>query len=529
MKERLKKADLFGLALVAATLISYSTRSVWTIYQTVIAALGGLLILISLALKAGEIREGFSRRSTKFGINSASSVLLVLGILAFVNYLGAQHSKRIDMTSERIYSLSDQSVQVAAQIKDDVHIRAFYTGGEYVPDRDLLRLYTHQNSKISFEFIDPDKQPQIAQQAQVTVYGDMRNPMTGETIKYGTVILEKGGKTERIEKQGGALKEEDLTNALLKLVKGVQKTIYFTEGHGEKQVSDTQRSGYQMAKNGLEKENYLVKTINIATEGKVPSDASVVIMAGPTSEPLANELDTLDAYLNGGGNVMLLLDPPPSASLKDFLKKWSIDAGNNFVVDASGMGKLFGAGPTIPIVTKYEPHRITQGFNVMTFFPLARSISPAKPPAEGTVVEPLLRTSENSWGESDLTPGSKQVQFDAKTDVKGPVTIAAIVTKAAGKDGAKAGAKSGRLIVFGDSDFAVNSYFDKLGNGNLFTNTVSFLAQDENFISIKAKDPADRPLSMTDAQAKSVAWLVELLLPGSVLAFGISVWVRRRK
>ena len=91
------------------------------------------------------------------------------------------------------------------------------------------------------------------------------------------------------------------------------------------------------------------------------------------------------------------------------------------------------------------------------------------------------------------------------------------------------GEKKGRLIVFGDSDFAVNQFYAALGNGDLFTNTVTFLAQDENFISIKAKDPANRPVTMTEAQEKSVAWLVQLLLPGSVFIIGISVWFRRRK
>jgi ABC-type uncharacterized transport system involved in gliding motility auxiliary subunit len=333
-----------------------------------------------------------------------------------------------------------------------------------------------------------------------------------------------GAKTERIEKQGGGLMEQDITNALVKLVKGMQKTIYFTQGHGEKEIDNAEAHGYQFVKNGLEKENYVVKSVNLIQEGKVPADASVLVMAGPTSEPVAGELDAIDAYLNGGGNALLLLDPPPGgASLKDFLKKWSLDVGNNFVVDASGMGKLFGAGPTIPLVTKYEGHRITQGFNVMTFYPLARSISPLMPTVAGITVEPLLKTNEVSWGESDLSPGEKkQVQFDEKTDVKGPVTIAAVATKAIGD-------KKARLIVFGDSDFAINQYFGQVGNGNLFTNTVSFLAQDENFISIKAKDPANRPVTMTESQEKSVAWLVELLLPASVLVVGISVWVKRRK
>jgi hypothetical protein len=109
MKEQLKKADLFGLAIIAATLIVYSTRSVWTTYQTIAAVVGGLLVVISFTLRLPDIRAGLGRRSTRFGINSATSVLLMLGILGFVNYLGAQHSKVIDMTTEKTFSLSDQS------------------------------------------------------------------------------------------------------------------------------------------------------------------------------------------------------------------------------------------------------------------------------------------------------------------------------------------------------------------------------------------------------------------------------------
>src|SRR5688572_3914379 len=112
MKEHLKKADVLGLAIVAAALISYSVRSIWSTYQTIAVVVGGLLILASLAVKSGEIRAGLGRRSARFGINSAASVVFLLGILAFVNYLGAQHVKRVDMTTKKIYSLAEQSVKV---------------------------------------------------------------------------------------------------------------------------------------------------------------------------------------------------------------------------------------------------------------------------------------------------------------------------------------------------------------------------------------------------------------------------------
>src|SRR5215471_18678696 len=350
MREQLRKADILGLVIIAATLISYSVRG-WSNYHTALIIIGAVLVVASLAVKSDEIRAGFGRRSAKFGINSAASVVFFIGILAFVNYLGAQHVKRVDTTSEKIYSLSDESSKVAQQINQDLHIRAFYPGGEYAPVKEVLELFKSRNNKISYEFIDPDKQPGVAQRYQVSQYGEFQNPMTGEPLRVGTVILEMGGKTERIEKQSEALHEEDITNALLKLIKGEKKTIYFTQGHGEKSIDDAERSGYSTAKAGLEKENYVVKTANLVEQAKVPDDASVLVMAGPKNEPFPNEMDSIDAYLNKGGSVFVMVDPPPAPSLSDFMKKWSVDVGNNFVVDASGVGRLFGAGPTIPLVT----------------------------------------------------------------------------------------------------------------------------------------------------------------------------------
>jgi ABC-type uncharacterized transport system involved in gliding motility auxiliary subunit len=521
MKEHLKKADILGLAIIAAAVISYSVRSIWSTYQTIAVILGGVLVVASLAVKTDEIRSGLGRRSSRFGINSAVSVLFLLGILVFVNYLGAQHVKRVDTTSEKIYSLSDQSASVAQQVKQDLKIKAFYPGGDYAPAKDLFELYKAKNNKISFEFIDPDRQPQVAQQYNVTQYGESQNPMSGESLRYGTTILDMAGKTERIEKQSEALREEDVTNALMKIVKGEKKTVYFVQGHGEKSIDDTEKNGYSTAKAGLEKDNYTIKTLNLVQENKVPDDASVLVMDGPTSEPFPNELELIDGFLNKGGSVAIFLDPPPAASLSDFMKKWSIDVGNNIVVDASGVGRLFGAGPSIPLVTKYSRHKITERFNVMTFFPLVRSITAAKEPASGVTVSSLFESNERSWGETDTK--SNEVSFDEKKDLKGPVSLAVVATKDLPEN------KKGRLVVFGDSDFASNSAFGLQGNGNLFLNTVSWLAQDESFISIRTKNPEDRRLTLTEAQGRLVSYVTLLFLPVGVLAAGISVWMKRRK
>jgi len=522
MKEFLKKADLLGLALAASAMIAYSIRSVWTVYQTIIIVAGAALVVVSLILKAGNIRTSLRRRSARFGVNSATSVVLVVGILGLLNYLGAQHPKRLDMTTEKIHSLSDQSVQVADQVQQDVRIKAFYPGGDDRAVRDRLELYSNRNGKITFEFIDPDKQPQVAQQYQVTVYGETSNPFSGETLRSGTLILEMAGKTERIEKQSEPLREEDVTNALMKLVKGETKVIYFTEGHGEKRVADTdERVGYDQAGKELEQESYVIKPLNLVSEGKVPDDAAVVVMAGPQTEPFPNEMDMLDAYLNAGGSVLLMVDPPPAPSLENFTKKWSIAVGNNVVLDFSGAGRIFGTGPEIPLVMSYGSHKITERFNFMTIFPLARSVAPLSPAVEGVTTEQLLMTGERSWGETNLK--STEVAFDEKVDQKGPISIGVVASKKIGDN------KTARLVVLGDSDFAANGFFGAQGNGNFFTNVVVWLAQDENFISIQPKNPTDRPLTMTESQGRTVSYLALLVLPGSILAAGVSVWMKRRK
>jgi len=244
-------------------------------------------------------------------------------------------------------------------------------------------------------------------------------------------------------------------------------------------------------------------------------------MLGPTSEPFPNEVELIEGFLNKGGSAAIMLDPSPAASLAELMKKWSIDVGNNFVVDASGVGRLFGAGPSIPLVTNYSAHQITERFKVMTFFPLVRSVAPAMPPVTGITVEPLLNSNERSWGESDMK--STQASMDEKTDLKGPVSLAVVATKDLGEN------KKARLVVYGDSDFASNQAFGLQGNGNLFLNTISWLAQDEGFISIRPKSPEDRRLTMTEAQGKLVSYVILLFLPIGVLVAGVSVWMKRRK
>src|SRR4030095_16882239 len=132
----------------------------------------------------------------------------------------------------------------------------------------------------------------------------MRNSLTRQQKSFGTLILDMGnGRVERIEKQDTPT-EEDVTNSLMKLVKGEQKTVYFVEGHGEKAIMSTERDGYQVANGALGKDGYKVKSLSLVREEKVPADASAVVIAGPLTEPFPQEMEKIDAYLGAGGSVL---------------------------------------------------------------------------------------------------------------------------------------------------------------------------------------------------------------------------------
>src|SRR5262249_25630435 len=155
-------------------------------------------------------------------------------------------------------------------------------------------------------------------------------------------------------------------------------------------------------------------------------------------------------------------------------------------------------------VASYGNHPITEHMKVMTFFPLARSVTPTTPLPEGITADKLLNTNERSWGETNMKGG--EAEFDEGKDLKGPVTLAVAASKTAGE-------KKARLVVYGDSDFASNAYNGTAGNGNLFSNTVNWLARDENFISIKPKSSDDRRIEMTEGQGRLVTYVMILMLP----------------
>ena len=349
--------------------------------------------------------------------------------------------------------------------------------------------------------------------------------MTGTQLKFGTLVLSYGDRREKIEKRYEEVQEQDLTNAIIKLGRSETKKVYFVQGHGEKDPSDTGQSGYSQARKALE-QGYQVAPLNLATEGRVPADAGVLVIAGARTAPFDQEMQFVADFLQTGGGVLLMTDPVPAPSYALFLEPWGIQVDDNVVLDVSGAGRLMGAGPSIPLVVEYEDHPITERFNAMTFFPLTRSVRPAEETPEGVTVAPLFQSNPNSWGETDMN--KPEATFDPE-DLQGPLPLAVAATRElrAGTD--DAAELTARLVVVGTSNFAIDAYFANQGNGNLFLNMVSWLAQDEDLISIRPKQAEDRRILLSQSQLSAVRLVSMFLIPGAALVAGVLVYLNRRR
>jgi ABC-type uncharacterized transport system involved in gliding motility auxiliary subunit len=474
-----------------------------------------------------DIAALFQRRQARYGTLAATSVLIVLAILAAVNYIGKQQNQRWDLTENKQFSLSDQSRNVAAKLTAPVEIMGFMPPADQPVTvntfRDLLQEYANLSDQIKLELIDIDRNPSVASQNEVRSYGE--------------IVIRHQGRTERVT----STNEQDVTNALIKVVSGEARTIYFTQGHGEKDPTSSEASGYMGTADSLKRENYTVEKLVLAQQGGVPDNATIVVVAGPRVDFLPGEIETLEKYLARAGKLLLMLDAPgpedsPLPNLTALARKWNIEVGNNLVIDETGMGQLFGGAAETPVAMSYPSHAITSRLDLMTAFRVARSVAPATGGAEGRAAQTIVETSQRSWAESDLKSlyDRKPPALDEKSgDKPGPISIAAAVSappeQPTAPDPADAAPKpETRVVVFGDSDFAANLLFQAGGNRDLFMNTVGWLSQQENLISIRPKEPSDRRLTMTAAQQSNVTWFALLIVPLAIFGTGVYSWWRRR-
>ncbi len=353
-----------GTLLVFAGVAIRLFRPQWDQYAYWAAIAGLVCVGLYTLSQWREIGRSFQKRETKLGAMLSISVVAVLAILVGINYAVSRRDKRWDLTAAGSFTLSDQTMKVLTSLKTPVKVLVFEAPGGFQRFRDALSMYTNASSNIQVEYVDMDREPIRAREYDIAA--------------PGTVVMEYAGRREKVMSD----REQELTNTLIKVTTGRQPKAYFVQGHGERDTAGNDRTGYASVVDRDETRQLHGRKIVLAqTAEGVPADASVLVIAGPTTDYLKPEVDAIRTYLRKGGKALFMIDPAVGESRrvrcrcsKALLKEWGITLGHDVVIDISGMGKLLGADASVPVVASYPQHPVTENFELLTAFPLAQSV-----------------------------------------------------------------------------------------------------------------------------------------------------------
>jgi ABC-type uncharacterized transport system involved in gliding motility auxiliary subunit len=512
-------AGIVGLVLLSFGLIDYFIAASFRLF-VFLNIVGGLFAIVIWATSSrGTFGSMIGRRSTRYGANAIVYSAGFVALLVAVNYLASRGNRRFDLTEQNVFTLASQSVNAVKDLKKPLKLYGFFEGGSSPAARSLYETYAYASPKVTFEMVDPDKHPELAERFKVSTMGTTH-------IQYGG---DQGEGTNV-----STLGEEALTNGIIKVARSSRKNVCFLEGHGEADPDDTQApTGFGSMRQALEGENFEVKKLLLASQPAVPADCNILIVAGPRKPLLPHELDEIDKYLKRGGKAVVMFQPPrpddpaDESGLIKLVGVWGVKVGDDVVVDQ--VVRLF-AGPALglnPVVSAYGDHAVTHSFTQRTVFPLTRSVEAESDLKSGLTVTALAKTSDTSWAESDVEGifRRQSASLDAK-DRRGPIAVCEAVEanlKTLGWGDGEA-----RMVVFGDTSFADNQNVTTFFNRDFFINSVDWLAGEESSISIRPRSLRASRLRLTVDQFQTVFALSVLLLPEALLIAGIAVWWRRR-
>jgi ABC-type uncharacterized transport system involved in gliding motility auxiliary subunit len=466
---------------------------------SVTAALSAALVLFVLyaVFQRERIVKTLTRGRTQSAVNTLVVVAVSLAILGVLNYLAAQHNKRFDLTSSGLFTLAEQSRNVARSLDAPVDVYAFFRtadAGERQEFDDLMDAYRLETPQLHPHVVDPIERRDLAELHNIT--------------EFGTVVFDRAGGTKRTTE----ISEESFTRTLIELTTGEARAVYFLAGHKELSFeSSDEMTGFSLAAERLGNMNYEVKEFSLIPDLAVPGDAAAVVIAAPKKPLLDKERDILTEYAERrGGRLLVLLERESAKEWREWLLGWGLRVLDATVVDPVG-ASLFGNYFLAAASGYSTTHPATETFPAATFLPLAVPVEADPEVMKDEVsghAEALAWTSEAAWGDID----EAVFQFDEGVDLEGPLPIAAYARIDPPASEAEKTEQTeeteerpeGRVIVVGDADFASNGYQHLSGNADLFANFVNWLAEQESLLGIapnKAKASSPAPPSSRAARS----------------------------
>lgn len=477
-----------------------------------------------IAQSRRQIQSSLGKKTTQYGMNSVLMAVVVLAIVVVINMIAKNYDLKFDITKNKLHTLSEQSVKVASNLKQDVKIRAFVSPMQIADFNAVFEKYTKHTKHLKVEFVDVDKNPLEVKQLQIR--------------QLGTLIVESAARSARIDDLSGVDDprfEEKLTNALIQVEKGDKKKIYFVNGHGERLVNDSGREGYSEIKALLTSGRFNVEELNLLEKDKVPADAAIVIVPGPQKDFIAGEWASLEDYLRQGGKLLFMVEPTSSKAAQAFLAKYGVSwTPLSVVVENNRLQQMTGNSPLTPIVAQYDAgHEITKDAKQMSIYAIATPVSKADKVPEGISITSLFSSSQASQvstlkgNKLALSPGDKRGPFSLALAITGKATAAKAPEKKEGEAPAKD--PEFRMVVVGDSDFPSNALKGFGINEDLFQNMLSWLAEEEDLISIRPKPTDESQFDITDTRQRVIVLVSVIFLPLAMFVGGFLVWYRRRR
>ncbi len=485
----IKISGILGLILGLTAVITVSTFPSRNLLNAILTGFALILLLIFFVFHFETFKTFSKKRSTQLGLNSILMIALFVFIAVVFNLMARQYYLRVDLSATSSYSLAPQTVNIVEKLESETRVTVF--GQESSPTfkkaKELLEGYRYLNRNIVYSVVDLDRAPLLASDFGVN--------------QYDSIVVK--GKENSVVVQG--IDEETITNAIIKATREIRKKIYFITGHGERDIKDNSRDGLSKALESLLSIGYEVYTLTLFSVEAVPDDADLLVIAGPREKFSKEDFIKIDKYMAQGGKLAAMFDPGYDAS--GISGKAGIRLRDTMVIDSSS--NLSGKDEKVPLISSYPDTPVTRDFKLSTVYP---GVAPLQVGGLERIYEyfTIVITSPNS-----------RLMKDGKIiNEEGEYVLAAVAGSREGKD---------IIMVFGDSDFASNAFFDVAGNGNLFLNSINWMAEEGELISITPRKDDFIPLYLTPGQSKAIMYVSVVCIPFSVFGLGLFIWWRRRR
>lgn len=474
-----------------------------------------------------KLKGSLSSKSLRVGGYSSVAVALVLAIVIVVNLLVSSlptSITKLDMSPESLLSLSQQTKTLVSQAEKEVTLYLLAeAGSEDETILSLMKRYSDLNSKVSVVKKDPVANPGFASSyTESSLSGNDILVVSGEKsrfISYNEIyVYDVDYSTYQYTVTFNG--ESVLTSAIDYVVSDDLPKLYLLTGHGESSLNDTLSSA-------ITSDNIETASLNLLTLDAVPEDADAVLINGPSSDISADELALLQDYTAAGGNVMLVTDYKTEglSNLYALMADYAIEPAAGLLVEGSSSNHMRGyAYYLLPNVSSL--HSITEplstgGYYVCT--PLAHGLSASDDYDEDTLsVTKLLYTSISSYLKSLDAINETTEKEDG--DPTGSYATAMASEKTLDQGSSRAIWISSLQTLSEAADSWVSG-----ANTDFIINSIDWLCQKEDSISIRGKSLDMTALTIPSSAANNWSIVLVFVLPAAFLGTGIVVFIRRKR